>query len=143
MRGARSAPISSNVPTSIVIDAAAVVELITKSDRATAVQRVIEDASLVAAPDHLNGETLSALRRLEFRGLAENRAAQAVADLERLPVERVATLDLLQDAWMLRKNVTSFDACYVVLARRLRCPLLTADKRLAQAPNLGIPLIVV
>jgi predicted nucleic acid-binding protein len=117
--------------------------LITKSDRATAVQRVIEDASLVAAPDHLNGETLSALRRLEFRGLAENRAAQAVADLERLPVERVATLDLLQDAWMLRKNVTSFDACYVVLARRLRCPLLTADKRLAQAPNLGIPLIVV
>lgn len=131
------------MPTSIVIDAAAVVELITRSDRATAVQRVIEDASLVAAPDHLNGETLSALRRLEFRGLAENRAAQAVADLERLPVERVATLDLLQEAWTLRKNVTSFDACYVVLARWLRCPLLTADKRLAQAPNLGIPLIVV
>jgi predicted nucleic acid-binding protein len=104
---------------------------------------VIEDASLVAAPDHLNGETLSALRRLEFRGLAESRTAQAVADLERLPVERVATLDLLQDAWMLRKNVTSFDACYVVLARRLRCPLLTADRRLTQAPNLGIPLIVV
>lgn len=131
------------MPTSIVIDAAAVVELIIRSDRATAVQRVIEDASLVAAPDHLNGETLSALRRLEFRGLAESRAAQAVADLERLPVERVATLDLLQDAWTLRKNVTSFDACYVVLARRLRCPLLTADRRLTQAPNLGIPLIVV
>jgi predicted nucleic acid-binding protein len=131
------------VPGSIVIDAAAVVQLITRPEQAVGVRRAIEDASQVFAPDHLNGETLSALRRLEFRGLTGARAAQAVADLERLPVTRVATLSLLQQAWRLRKNVTPFDACYVVLAGLLKCPLLTADRRLAGAPNLGISLIVV
>ncbi|HEV2895331.1 MAG TPA: type II toxin-antitoxin system VapC family toxin [Actinomycetota bacterium] len=53
------------------------------------------------------------------------------------------TLPLLPRAWALRANVTSYDACYVALARELRCPLVTGDLRLSRAPGLGVPLITV
>jgi predicted nucleic acid-binding protein len=53
------------------------------------------------------------------------------------------TIGLLEDAWSLRANVSAYDACYVALARELKAELITADRRLASAPGLGIPLIVV
>jgi predicted nucleic acid-binding protein len=34
--------------------------------------------------------------------------------------------------------MTFSDACYVALAEALRCPLLTADLRLASTPNLPV-----
>jgi predicted nucleic acid-binding protein len=138
-----SAKSSWSVPSSIVIDASAVVELLIESDRALEIRRAIAGVKTVLAPDHLNGETLSALRRLERRGLPAQRATAAVADLKTLPVERVPTTPLLGRAWALRENVKPFDAIYVALAQSRRCPLLTADGRLAGAPALGVALIVV
>ena len=69
--------------------------------------------------------------------------AQAVDDLMDSPVRRFSTLPLLAEAWTLRANVTAADALYVVLARILRCPLVTADRKLSGAPRLGVPLITV
>jgi predicted nucleic acid-binding protein len=132
-----------SVPSSIVIDASAVVDLLIGSDHAPEIRRAIASAKIVLAPDHLNGETLSALRRLERRGLPSQRATQAVADLKALPVKRVPSTPLLGRAWALRENVKPFDAIYVALAQSLRCPLLTADGRLAGAPLPGVALIVV
>jgi predicted nucleic acid-binding protein len=43
---------------------------------------------------------------------------------------------LAPTAWGLRHNFSYCDALYVALAARLRAPLLTADKRLANAPGL-------
>ena len=45
--------------------------------------------------------------------------------------------------WALRADVTSYDACYVALARDLGCTLVTADLKLSGAPGLGVPLITV
>lgn len=59
------------------------------------------------------------------------------------PIERLPIAPLLLDAWGLRHNLNSYDSLYVALARRLDCPLITADRRLAAAPGLGVPLIVV
>ena len=45
--------------------------------------------------------------------------------------------------WKLRANVTSYDACYVALARELGCALVTADRKLSRASGLGVTLITV
>ena len=49
---------------------------------------------------------------------------------------------LLHEDWSLRHNVSACDALYVALARRLACPLVTLDRRLAAAPHLGITVVV-
>jgi predicted nucleic acid-binding protein len=127
----------------VVIDASALVELVVRTDRSPAVAQAVGATDMVA-PDVVNPEVLSALRRLERTGtLTARRAVQAVDDLVDAPVRRFSTLPLLAEAWTLRANVSTADACYVVLARILRCPLVTADRRLSRAPGLGVPLVMV
>lgn len=127
----------------VVVDASALVELLLQSERAPAVLQAVGRTEMVA-PDGINPEVLSALRRLERIGeLSAGRARQAIDDLLDAAVRRLPTLPLLPDAWMLRANVTSYDACYVALARNLRCPLITGDLKLSRAPELGVPLIIV
>jgi predicted nucleic acid-binding protein len=127
----------------VVIDSSALVELVVKTERAPAVAQAVGATDMVA-PDVVNPEVLSALRRLERTGaLTAQRAFQAVDDLMDAPVRRFSTLPLLAEAWSLRANISAADACYVVLARILRCPLVTADRKLSRAPGLGVPLVTV
>lgn len=127
----------------VVIDASALVDLVVQTDRAPAVAQAVGATDMVA-PDVVNPEVLSALLRMERTGtLTPRRAVQAVDDLMDAPVRRFSTLPLLAEAWTLRANVSAADACYVVLARILRCPLVTADRKLSRAPGLGVPLITV
>jgi predicted nucleic acid-binding protein len=127
----------------VVIDASALVDLVVQSERAPAVAQAVGSTDMVA-PDVVNPEVLSALLRLEWTGaLTAQRAVQAVDDLMDAPVRRFSTLPLLAEAWSLRANVSAADACYVVLARILRCPLVTADRKLSRAPGLGVPLVMV
>jgi predicted nucleic acid-binding protein len=127
----------------VVIDASALFELVVRSELAPAVAQAVGATDMVA-PDVVNPEVLSILRRVERRGtLTARRAVQAVDDLMDAPVRRFSTLPLLAEAWTLRADVTAADASYVVLARVLRCPLVTADRRLSRAPGLGVPLVMV
>jgi len=127
----------------VVIDASALFELVVQSERAPAVAQAVGATDMVA-PDVVNPEVLAILRRLERTGsLPAREAVQAVDDLMDAPVRRFSTLPLLAEAWMLPANVSAADACYVVLARILRCPLVTADRKLSRAPGLGVPLITV
>jgi predicted nucleic acid-binding protein len=127
----------------VVIDASALVDLVVQSERTPAVAQAVGATNMVA-PDVVNPEVLSILRRLERTGtLTARRAVQAVDDLLDAPVRRFSTLPLLAEAWTLQANVSATDACYVVLARALRCPLVTADRKLSRAPGLGVPLITV
>ena len=127
----------------VVIDASALFELVVQSERAPAVAQAVGATDMVA-PDVVNPQVLAILRRLERTGsLPAREAVQAVDDLMDAPVRRFSTLPLLAEAWMLRANVSAADACYVVLARILRCPLVTADRKLSRAPGLGVPLITV
>ena len=127
----------------VVVDSSALVELLLQSRRAPAIFQAVGSAEM-AAPDVINPEVLSALRRLERIGkLPTGRANQAVDDLLDAQVRRFPTLALLPAAWKLRANVTPYDACYVALARELECPLVTGDLKLSRAPRLGVPLITV
>jgi predicted nucleic acid-binding protein len=60
----------------------------------------------------------------------------AVSDLLDFPVAVYPTAPLLRRAWELRGNLTAYDACYAALAEAADAPLVTADRRLANAPNL-------
>ncbi|WP_155853821.1 type II toxin-antitoxin system VapC family toxin [Arthrobacter sp. H5] len=81
-------------------------------------------------------ETIAALRRRWLSGTISDQRLQAAADyLLDLPVTRYPTLPFMKRVIALRANVSAYDACYVALAEILDCPLLTGDKRLANAPG--------
>lgn len=127
----------------IVIDASALIELLLQSDRASAVVQTITGADMMA-PDLINVEVLSTLRRLEQAGaLTASRAVQAISDLQVAPVRRYPTFALLGGIWALHYNLSAYDACYVALARALGCSLVTADARLSRAPDPGVRIHVV
>jgi predicted nucleic acid-binding protein len=126
-----------------IIDASAVIELLLASERASAVEQSIADADLVA-PDSINPEVLQSIRGLERSGQVDmERAEEMLAGFLAMSVVRIPTVGLMTDAWALRHNLSAYDACYVALAISLGSALITGDHRLARAPNLGIPLILV
>jgi predicted nucleic acid-binding protein len=133
----------SFAPSPIVIDASALVELLLRSTIGERVERAIGDAELLA-PDVANPEVAQSLRGLERGGkLTDARASRAIARLAQSEIARVPTRVLLREMWSMRANLSSYDACYVALARALDCPLLTLDGPLTRAPGLGVTLISV
>lgn len=92
---------------------------------------------VLAAPELIDLEVLSVLRRQSAAGrLDERRARLALDDLADLPIERARHVLLLRRCWELRDNLTVYDAAYVALAEALDARLLTADARLAKAPGI-------
>lgn len=99
----------------------------------------------LAAPELLDLEVVSAFRRLCAAGtLTAERAEAAVTDLLDLRVQRVSHRLLLARCWELRKNMTVYDAAYIALAESLDVTLLTADRRLVNAPGAqcGFELVI-
>jgi predicted nucleic acid-binding protein len=128
----------------VCVDASALIDVLLGLPRAGAVAQVLSGMDLMIAPDLVNAEILKTVRAKERSGaITPERAARAIADLADSPLERLPTTSMIQAAWALRDNVTPTDACYVVTARSLGVPLLTADLRLARVPDLGVPVIAV
>ena len=99
---------------------------------------MIESASLVA-PEMLDAEVLSVLRRAVLnRHLEEARAQMVIADLLRWPVDRISHRFLAPLAWQYHRNVSAYDAFYVAAVRAEGVPLMTADGRLSRASGLGV-----
>lgn len=133
----------SIAPSQIVIDASALIELLTHTSLAPKIDRIIGDSKLIA-PDVLNPEVLEGLRGLERGGrLTSERASLAAEQLVESKIERIPTTELVRKVWSMRANVKSYDACYVALAHALDCPLLTSDKKLTRAPVLGVRMLPV
>lgn len=118
----------------IVLDASAVVELLLGTLGAEAVERRVARARSLHAPSLLDLEVAWAIRRFCATGqLRAERAGQAIAELADLPVRRYPHTPLLGRIWQLRTGITAYDAAYVALAETLGAPLVTRDRRLAQA----------
>jgi predicted nucleic acid-binding protein len=76
-------------PSSLVIDASAVVELLLQTPRGIGVERAVGDAELVA-PDIVNPEVAQSLRGLQRGGrLTEARASKAISRLAQIPLSPV------------------------------------------------------
>ena len=92
---------------------------------------------VLAAPELIDLEVASVLRRLNAnRALTDERAHQALEDLRALPMTRVSHLHLAQRGWELRANMTIYDASYIACAELFEATLVTADARLARAPGI-------
>lgn len=97
----------------------------------------------LAAPELIDLEVVSVLRRQLSAGTLDARRAQfAVDDLWDLPMQRASHRPLLARCWELRDSLTIYDAAYVALAEALECALVTADAHLANAPRVRCPIEV-
>lgn len=90
----------------------------------------------VHAPPLLWSEVTASIRQRVYREeLSVELADRAMAALRDAPIIRVIEDGLYADAMALAARMgwaKTYDAEYVALARRLDCPLLTADARLAR-----------
>lgn len=117
----------------VVIDASVVVALL--QDPALG-QRVLLGRRFTA-PALVFPEVAHALRRLERLGQLDERASTALFEtLLSLPMDIVDWRPGAARVWTLRHTVTPYDASYVALAELLDVPLVTADRRLANAPGI-------
>jgi predicted nucleic acid-binding protein len=118
----------------IVVDASVILHVLIDPEKDPGVADALGAAGALMAPSYLDLEILNSLRKKVLSKLVtEQRAAEAVADLSALPVERSNTEALNARIWELRHNMTAYDAAYVALAEALECPLLTRDARLKSA----------
>jgi predicted nucleic acid-binding protein len=91
----------------------------------------------LAAPAIVDLEVISAIRSAVLAGrLGARRSQQALVDLMSIRLRRLPHHPLVPRIWALRDNLTPYDAAYVALAEAIGAPLLTADRRLAQAPGI-------
>lgn len=124
-----------------VVDASAYLHLLLEVGSAD--DRPRFDADL-AAPDLLFVEISTGLVRAVRRGaITSAHAALLLEQVLVAPIDVTPTGELVRRAFELRENVGVHDACYVALAEELRCGILTADRRLADAPGIDVPFTVV
>jgi predicted nucleic acid-binding protein len=118
----------------IVVDSSVVVSALAESTETGRVARArMGAASDIAAPQLLDLEVVSVLRRLAAAKVITRKHAEiAVADLGELDVDRWDHGGLVQRVWQLRNSLSAYDASYVALAEELGCTLLTGDAKLAK-----------
>ncbi len=120
----------------LVIDASVLAVAIADDGKDGDAARARLRGETLAAPELIDLEVISVLRRQNRTNVFDNRrAALAITDLRALPIQRATHLPLLARCWELRDNLTTYDAAYVALAEALNTTLLTGDRRLARAPG--------
>ena len=126
-----------------VLDASVAVAALTEPG-SPAAELLSADDAVFQVPSVFDAEVLSALRGL-VRGGKFDRAAAAdlVADLMVLPVERWHMSPLLPRMWELRDNLTSYDAAYAALAELTGAVLVAGDERITAAPGLRCSIQVI
>ncbi len=125
-----------------VVDASAVVALLTDAGPAGEWAAVHVAGASLAAPDLMPYEAANILRRQVLSGTLDATAATlAHGDLTAMPVDLCPYAALAERAWILRANLTIYDAAYVALAELLGVPFLTLDARLGRATGPRCPIV--
>lgn len=121
----------------IVVDASAILEVLLRSPAAAPITgRLLDPDETLHAPHLIDVEVAQALRRYAVSGkITADRGRDALSDLLDFPLSRYPHHLLVMRIWELRDNLTAYDAAYVALAELLDAPLVTCDRRLANAPG--------
>ena len=127
----------------IVLDASALLEALLRVSPAGDVveEQIFEQDQTVHVPHLLDLEITQVLRRRVLSGLITvPRCLRAFDDLANLTLYRYPHDFLLPRVWELRDNISAYDAVYIALAEYLAAPLLTRDRRLANAPGHSVQI---
>lgn len=120
----------------IVLDASAAVDLLLGTERAHEIARLLGSVTEVHAPELIDPEVISVVRRWTLRGwLTVETGERAVDELGELALIRHRDGALRQRVWDLRDRCSAYDACYIALAEALDAQLLTTDARLGRAAH--------
>lgn len=135
------------MPSRYVLDASAGVDILQRTAdgqelAATLRSEQGEEVELWTV-EHFYVEVTKVLRRDVLSGvLDDDQASRLVVVLTDWPLEVVAVVPLLVEAWQMRHNVIVHDALYVVLTRHLDdATLVSADRKLPDAPGVDVPVI--
>ncbi|HYH54113.1 MAG TPA: type II toxin-antitoxin system VapC family toxin [Solirubrobacterales bacterium] len=124
-----------------VVDASVIVELLCESTR-TLDARLAEEEHALWAPHLIDAEVGHALRReVRLGRMTAEAAAEALWEMNDLPLRRIEHENLIHVAWDLRDNLSFYDGLYVALALALGETLITFDARLARS-GLDLPIEV-
>jgi predicted nucleic acid-binding protein len=123
----------------IVADASVVIDILVPTASTPANLGTRLESELVVAPELLDVEVAQVLRRFVLKDqLDVRRAEAALEDLALLPIERYPHASLIQRAFALRNNVTTYDGVYIALAEQLDATLWTRDAALGAIPGLRL-----
>lgn len=119
-------------PAPAVVDASLIAALLfVEPEQRVAAQRLARCRPV--APDLLPYELANVAVNKLRRGQDEATVQRSLGDLDALGIELHAIAAPLALELAARYALTAYDAAYLALADRLRCPLLTFDTRLAEA----------
>jgi predicted nucleic acid-binding protein len=126
----------------IVVESSAMVDALVGDPANPSLLALLAEEDL-HAPALLDFEVASALRGHALGGkLDPVRLDEAVEDFIAFRIERHPMTGLLGHMLDLRDNFTAYDAAYVVLARALDSPVVSADAKLREAARLGVDVRV-
>ena len=121
-----------------VVDASITVEFVLQTQLGVDATGILLSNDL-SAPELLDLEVLSALRKSALRNKLSNEAAlSAIGKLEQLSIERVSHEGLAELTWQYHRNVSIYDAIYLATAKNRKLEVLTADSRLSRAPGVDV-----
>ena len=107
------------------------------------IHRVAAREILPAWPAHLYVEVAHSLLRLtRARQISPGRASESLSDVLAIRGQVGSAQTLVEAAFALalERRLSVYDAAYVVLAEVLDAPLVTADRRLAEATEQAVLL---
>lgn len=128
----------------IVVDASVILGALIADKGADKIEKLIAAEDWLVAPELIDLEIASALRRLErLRRIAEVDAVALLNHYLKLRLLRFSVTDIIGDIWRMRQNLTAYDASYAALAKSLDLPLYTRDAKLAAATGHGAKIVLI
>jgi predicted nucleic acid-binding protein len=114
----------------IVIDASAVLEILSRTAKGLELEAALLNSAL-HAPHVIDLEVLNAVRRWERTGVIGTVDTTDILNaFLAIGITRYSHMPLVDPIWALRHNLTAYDAAYLALAQALDAELVTMDSGL-------------